>query len=555
MPAGMSGIAFVGMIFALAMVESACFTALAIVAARKLRILDFPDKTRKLHRRATPLMGGVAVILAFGLGLLQCRWLGVDAIEADPRFEHLTLMLIVSASALMLVGLWDDKYGMKAGLKLGLQALCILPYVAWGRDNSAVNVFGYSADLAMWGGPIMLLWLVACTNFVNLVDGLDGLASSVAGIVAIAVGVLAYLQGMYGVQFLATILTGALAGFLLFNWPPAKIFLGDSGSLPLGFLVGALAVEASVKKAAGLTLAVPLVLLSIPMFDTSMAILRRKLNGRHIGQGDRQHIHHILRDRGLTPRQTLLAISLLCSAMATSAVLATVFQNDGLAILLCATVLTLLVGARVFGFAEIALLTRHIQGCVSLLRSIPVSMEVQFLLARLSDCPEQRQVQLWKYLVDRLARIHGISLEYTAVDLATHRELAALTWLNTSTPSHDAATWEVSFAVPRADGILATLIATGAMPDTPQSLQVNELLDLFSIFCGTCTVGEKETPADLITFLPHRPQAAIRRPHFAMGNARKPTPAATADSVLAAVPQIPAPHIASAPVSTTHQMP
>lgn len=535
MPAGMSGIAFIGMIFALAVAESACLTALAIVAARRLRILDFPDKTRKLHRRATPLMGGVAVILAFGLGLLQCRWLGVDAVEADPRFEHLTLMMALSASGLMLVGLWDDKFGMKAGMKLALQALCIAPYVVWGRETSSVNVFGYHANLALWGGPIMLLWLVACTNFVNLVDGLDGLASSVAGVVTVAVAVLAYLQGMYGVQYLAIILAGALAGFLLFNWPPAKIFLGDSGSLPLGFLVGALAVEASVKKAAGLTLAVPLVLLSIPMFDTSMAILRRKLNGRHIGQGDRQHIHHILRDRGLTPQQTLLAITLLCIAMATSAVLATIFQNDAVAILLCATVLTLLVGARVFGFAEIALLTRHVRGCLAMIRSLPVSLEVQFMLARLSDCPEQRQVELWKYLVQRLSKIHGISLEYTAVDLATHRELAALTWLNTAAPAHDAATWEVSFAVPRADGVLATIIATGAMPETPQSLQVNELLDLFSVFCGTAAAGEKETHPDLITFLPHRPQATIRRPHFNVGTAK--TSAEIASS-------IPAPHIA-----------
>ena len=127
--------------------------------------------------------------------------------------------------------------------------------------------------------PVILLWLVSCTNFVNLVDGLDGLASTVCLIVALTVAALAWWNQVVEVCLVAVILSGALVGFLLFNWPPARIFLGDSGSLPLGFLIGALSLEASVKKAAGLTLAVPVVLLSIPMFDTSMAILRRKLNG------------------------------------------------------------------------------------------------------------------------------------------------------------------------------------------------------------------------------------------------------------------------------------
>src|SRR5262249_59995404 len=122
----------------------------------------------------------------------------------------------------------------------------------------------------------------ACSKFVNLVGGLDGLAGSVGLIVSLAVAVLAWWNQVPTAAVLALSLAGAVVGFLAFNWPPARIFLGDSGSLPLGFLVGALSLEAAAKKAAGLTLAVPVVLLSIPMFDTSMAILRRKLNGRKI---------------------------------------------------------------------------------------------------------------------------------------------------------------------------------------------------------------------------------------------------------------------------------
>ena len=523
MPAGMDGILLVSAIIAGACLQSALLTALAIVVARSLRLLDWPDKTRKLHRRATPLMGGVAIVLTLALTLWECQLAGVNWLTADPKVSHLTSMLVFTTALLCGVGLWDDKFGMCARTKFLLQIACILPYVWWGRSTTMVNVFGWELQLAWLGVPLMLLWLVACTNFVNLVDGLDGLASLVSMIVILAVGVLACLQGLHGVLCISAVMTGAIAGFLLHNWPPAKIFLGDSGSLPLGFLVGALAVEASVKKAAGLTLAVPLVLLSIPMFDTSMAILRRKLNGRKIGQGDRQHIHHILRDRGLTPHQTLLTIGFLCFTMATAAVLATVFQNDVLAIGLCAALLALLVGARVFGFNEMALLTRHVRGIWLWIRSIPAALQSQFVLARLSDDPKERQLQLWRYLVNRLEKINGLSLEYSATDLDTQRDLAAMTWLNACKPISGMATWEVSFAMPRENGIMVTLVATGLMPEIPQSLRVNELLDIFAIFCASSPVQPSGAHPELDRYITHRAQPTVRKPHFFITTGAAPT--------------------------------
>ena len=231
---------------------------------------------------------------------------------------------MISTVLLCGLGLYDDKYGMRAGAKFLLQTLAVLPFVCWGQTNTNAHLFGVQIHLTWLAVPVCMLWLVSCANFVNLVDGLDGVGSSLGLIVSLAIAALAWWNGQAEMCLLATILCGALMGFLCFNLPPARIFLGDSGSLPLGFLVGALALEASVKKAAGLTLAIPVVLLSgADVFDASAAIVRRKLNGRHIGQGDREHIHHVLRDRGLSPSQTLLRICLMCSITAAAVLVST----------------------------------------------------------------------------------------------------------------------------------------------------------------------------------------------------------------------------------------
>ena len=146
----------------------------------------------------------------------------------------------------------------------------------------------------------------------GLADGMDGLAGSISLIVTSAFGLLAWQAGQAEVATFACVVVGALLGFLIFNWPPAKIFMGDAGSMTLGFLVGALAMRFSPQQAVAFTLVAPTVLFSVPIFDTAMAILRRKLTGRGIGQADRSHLHHRLQDRGLSRLQTLLLIGSIC---------------------------------------------------------------------------------------------------------------------------------------------------------------------------------------------------------------------------------------------------
>ena len=206
-----------------------------------------------------------------------------------------------------------------------------------------------------------MFWLVAFANVINLIDGLDGLAGSIGLVVSLTIAALAGIYGQYGVCFLALLLGGSLVGFLIHNWPPARIFMGDSGSLTVGFLIGAMSIESLVKEAMGFTLIVPLVLVSIPMFDTFMAILRRKLTGRSVGIADRAHIHHRLQDRGLTRVQSLLTLTGLCSVMAVVAVASVCLGSDLLAVGLCASILAFLIVGRIFGHHEITLLFQRLR--------------------------------------------------------------------------------------------------------------------------------------------------------------------------------------------------
>ncbi len=292
---------------ALAVATSYAFTAVAKVVARRTGMLDRPDGRRKAHAKPMPLLGGAALFLSFFVTILATRrYYRWDWLVQDVQTKQLTTMLMVSCGLFCLIGLWDDRRAMRPRTKLVLQIAACIPFVIWGRSLDSVHLFGSELELGILGPIFTIFWLVACTNVINLVDGLDGLAGTIGLIVCVAIAALSEMQGFVGPMALALIFAGSLFGFLLHNWPPASIFLGDAGSLMIGFLIGALAIESSLKTATGFALAIPLALVSVPAFDTFMAIVRRKLTGKGIGEADRGHIHHCLQDRGLTRAQSLL---------------------------------------------------------------------------------------------------------------------------------------------------------------------------------------------------------------------------------------------------------
>ncbi len=327
-------------------------TPVARSLAQRFGAIDRPDGHRKLHERPVPLFGGVAVYLALVVGLV----LTTSGLAAgiDPQARLANVVLVV-AGFVCVIGCIDDLWDLPPRFKLLLQAIASGVVVLSGYWVDRVVVFGYPIEFGWLGVPLTVCWLVGCINALNLLDGMDGLASIVGLTTAMMMAMIATISGHPHVAMIALVLAGALAGFLVFNLPPASIYLGDSGSMVIGLIVGVLGMQGSLKTTATLSLTAPAVIMSIPMLDIGLAVMRRKLSGQPIDRADRGHIHHRLLDRGLSTWQVLCVIGALCLMTGTAATASTIFQSDALAWIIAITLVVLLVITRMFGHYELSL--------------------------------------------------------------------------------------------------------------------------------------------------------------------------------------------------------
>jgi UDP-GlcNAc:undecaprenyl-phosphate GlcNAc-1-phosphate transferase len=347
---------------AVTMLLSVGLTALVRWLARRWRIVDRPDAKRKLHQGRVPLWGGVAVYLAMVLGLAVALHLPH---LAAPPLRKLAAALVPAAGLACFFGALDDLWQFSSRRKLALQFLAVLPVVAAGFWIDRIVVFGCPITLGWAGIPLTIFWLLGCINALNLIDGMDGLASLVGLSTAMMMGVIAASMGNNHVAVMAVLLAGALAGFLVYNLPPANIFLGDSGSALIGLVLGILGIQGAMKTSATLAITAPAVIMTLPLLDVVLAVVRRTLTGRSFAAADRQHIHHCLLDRGLRPWQVLGILGAGCLTTGAAATAATVFRWDALAWITAATLIVLVIRLRLFGHYEFGLLKGAIAGRIS----------------------------------------------------------------------------------------------------------------------------------------------------------------------------------------------
>ncbi len=503
-------------VVAVAIGASYTLTALARVVSYRIGLLDRPDGCRKSHTEPTPLLGGIALYGSLLIAFVAAWWIGLESLVDDADVLTLTRALLVSGGLFCLVGLWDDKCSLRPRTKLLLQIAASLPFVVWGHCVESLQFLGADLVLGPFGALFTIFWLVACANVINLVDGLDGLAGTIGMIVCVAVAVQSEMQGMLGVVAIALIAAGSLFGFLLHNWPPAKIFLGDSGSLLVGFLVGALSIEGSLKTATGFALAVPVVLISVPVFDTFIAILRRKLNGRSIGQPDRGHIHHCLQDRGLTRFQSLAAIVGLCLVMAAAALVSAYFQNDLLALGMCAGLLLLLIAGRVFGTDETLLLFRYLQQIGLVFVDASGALRTRLLLTRLRhDAPQKQAITYWERITRQVEQLGGTRLEFACRRRQAEDVIFRLTWSSEETPAEDAARWEIDYSVPQKAEVRLILRASGHCSERTNQQRPDELFRTFDAFCRCWPLEENLGPVPQQLRSPSAASIAGRPPRAA----------------------------------------
>ena len=494
---------------AVALLAASVLTAVARRIAVCVGVLDRPDGARKLHHDPTPLMGGLAIYAALLVTVSLALLLPEPAALLATLPTGALPMLLISAGLFCGLGLYDDIRPMRPWWKFGFQFLASLPFAIWGQKIAWIEFLGFDLPLgAALGAAFTAIWLVACANTINLIDGLDGLAGTVGLIACVGIAAVADIRLFPGVAVIALIAAGSLTGFLCHNLPPARIFLGDSGSLLIGFLIGALSIEASLKTAAGFAMTVPVILVSIPAFDTLMAILRRRLTGRGIGEGDRGHIHHRLQERGLTRTQTLVVIAGLCIAMTTLTVLCASYSADHLCVILCAGLLMLLIVGRVFGHHETLLFLRRAQRVGQVLISGSTLFGPRPL----------RAPGTWPAAVESV-RPYGVTrLEFYRFD---HRTDAILDHRSWALPDATTAAWELRVTAAAADRTRLTILAFGEQRLSAAA----ELVELFSLLDECCRgwAAIDGPPADPpVVIVPARPMH-VPRPRLLPAEAVEPT--------------------------------
>jgi UDP-GlcNAc:undecaprenyl-phosphate GlcNAc-1-phosphate transferase len=285
--------------FVVAFAVATLLTPLTARFARRVGAVDQP-KARGLGRESTPLLGGLAIFAgALVAGLLF--------IETTSRTHDRFVGILAGAALITVVGALDDRFDLHPAIKLlGQIVAAIVPVSAGVEAGNITLPFLGPIDFGSLGGPITVVGLVAMMNVVNFSDGVDGLAAGVCAIAALAFSIIAFDLDRSHAAILAACTAGAAAGFLVHNFPPASVYMGDTGANLLGFLLGCIAVEGAVKTQAVLALVIPLVVLAVPFLDTTFVVLKRMKYKRKVYIADANHFHHRFSRIGFSERRTLV---------------------------------------------------------------------------------------------------------------------------------------------------------------------------------------------------------------------------------------------------------
>lgn len=295
-------------------VTTFCFVAAIMPFIKKVAMqigaVDIP-RTRHIHTKPMPKMGGVAIFLGFLLGYM---------LFSEPSVQMNSIL--IGGFIIILIGLVDDMTELKPSVKFigQLASACVI--VFYGQfllDN--VSAFGIDLHFGILAYPVTIFFILGCINCINLIDGLDGLSGGISSIFFLTVGIIATIQGHFGLDFvLSFVMLGSTLGFLFHNFHPATIFAGDSGSMFMGFIISVIALL-GFKNVTMTSLIIPLLLIAIPILDTLFAIIRRLLKGESPSKADKFHIHHQLLNRNFSQTSTVLIIYLIDALFALASIL------------------------------------------------------------------------------------------------------------------------------------------------------------------------------------------------------------------------------------------
>lgn len=311
--------------FAVALIVAFFATPIVRKIAVNSGAVNIPNDSRRVHKKPMALMGGLAIIA--GLILATLYSFATKDMKSFAEFltKKETLGILAGVSIIIALGIVDDIKPLRARIKFPIQLIAAIIVVMTGTRITALSkpfqetvalhpsmMYALGDILAF---VISVIWIVGMTNAINLIDGLDGLAAGVSGIAAITLYIVAVIRQQDDIAIISVSLVGAIAGFLPYNFNPAKIFMGDTGATFLGFILAIISIEGTMKSVTALAVAIPILVLGLPIFDTMFAIFRRILHGKPIGEPDRGHLHHRLLDMGLSHRMAVISLYIVSGAL------------------------------------------------------------------------------------------------------------------------------------------------------------------------------------------------------------------------------------------------
>jgi len=385
--------------------------------------VDLPDDHRRIHIQPTPRLGGVAVYLAFLATLAVSPWLGTLVSQNLLKNWQTVVWVLVGATVIFALGVYDDFRGADAKLKLAVQfTVAAGLYFGGFRIGTLSLPFGGGWELPIWlGFPLTMLWIVGLTNAFNLIDGIDGLAAGASAFALLSLFLCSLAQSHPEVSLMSIVLVGAAIGFLRFNFNPATIFLGDSGSLMLGYMAAVLSLVSAQKSPTLIAIAIPLVSFGLPVMEVGVSLTRRFLSGAPLFDGDRRHIHHMLLRRGLTQRKAVILLYGICALFTLFGLMLLNPERNKVALILFVLGVGVVLGVRQLRYTEFDALE------FSLKRG--VAQRKRSLAARarwLNSLENIRAAQTMNDLLSSLAELcetHGLAAARLE---ASHRNSASL---------------------------------------------------------------------------------------------------------------------------------
>ena len=410
-----------------------------------------------------------------------CLFVVPNAIRDDLRHGDPNLAALSwAALALVVVGLIDDRVKLRGRQKLAGQVLAVCILMANGVVIHELGLFGLPPlELGVLAYPFTLFWFLGAINALNLLDGVDGLATTIGIVLTLAIAAMAVLTNHFVVGIVGLAFAGSLAGFLRLNYPPATIFLGDAGSMLIGLVVGALAIEGSLKGPGTVLLSATLAIFAVPILDSSAAILRRKLTGRSIFTGDRGHLHHRLLDRLGNNRRVVAFVAGICVLTSASALVSVFLKNDLVAAITCLTIVTALAATGAFGRAELLLIVSGLGRVVRMLVAMVWSdREAHLVSIHLQG--SRHWDMLWEAFTESAEHL-GLRAAQLNIDLPIWRETYHALWERTTQDGPEKC-WRMEVPLMMAGQAVGRLSFVGDVNEGASCLAMEHLLILVGPF-------------------------------------------------------------------------